>query len=177
MSNINQDLQATHKILTIIEQSKSNNDELLDHLPGIFCIIDDEARILRGNLELANIFKIDLEDLIEKDFSSIFNKEIWNIFKKNLDSLSSKDNKELQFELEISNDDEGESRSFYWYISPFSSGKDSSKSFSPIDPMILPIPSRISGSQFSRVSLKIVFSKSCPDNSLLSKRYSVNWEY
>ena len=77
MSNINQDLQATHKILTIIEQSKSNNDELLDHLPGIFCIIDDEARILRGNLELANIFKIDLEDLIEKDFSSIFNKEIW----------------------------------------------------------------------------------------------------
>ena len=50
MSNINQDLQATHKILTIIEQSKSNNDELLDHLPGIFCIIDDEARILRGNL-------------------------------------------------------------------------------------------------------------------------------
>ncbi|MDC0255551.1 ATP-binding protein [Bacteriovoracales bacterium] len=129
MSNINQDLQATHKILTIIEQSKSNNDELLDHLPGIFCIIDDEARVLRGNLELASIFKIDLEDLIEKDFSSIFNKEIWNIFKKNLDSLSTKDNKEFQFELEISNDDDGESRSFYWYISPFSSGKDNSKAF------------------------------------------------
>ena len=85
MSNINQDLQATHKILTIIEQSKTNNDELLDHLPGIFCIIDDQARVLRGNLELARIFKIDLEDLIEKDFKSIFSKEIWNIFQSKID--------------------------------------------------------------------------------------------
>ena len=36
MSEINKDLQATHKILTIVEQSKSHNDELLDKLPGIF---------------------------------------------------------------------------------------------------------------------------------------------
>ena len=32
MSEINKDLQATHKILTIVEQSKSHNDDL-DKLP------------------------------------------------------------------------------------------------------------------------------------------------
>ncbi|MBG08138.1 MAG: hypothetical protein CME68_05230 [Halobacteriovoraceae bacterium] len=128
MSNINQDLQATHKILTIIEQSKSNNDELLDHLPGIFCIIDEEAKILRGNLELSNIFKIDLEDLIEKDFSAIFSKEIWKIFKSKIDALEGK-NDELQFELEIHREGDEESKSFYWYISNFSSGKENKKKF------------------------------------------------
>ena len=112
MSNINQDLQATHKILTIIEQSKSNNDELLDHLPGIFCIIDEEAKILRGNLELSNIFNIDLEDLIEKDFSTIFSKEIWKIFKGKIDALDGKSD-ELQFELEIHKEGDDESKSFY----------------------------------------------------------------
>ena len=128
MSNINQDLQATHKILTIIEQSKSNNDELLDHLPGIFCIIDEDAKILRGNLELSNVYKIDLEDLIEKDFSSIFSPEIWKIFKSKIDSLSEK-NEELQFELEIQGEENEDSKSFYWYISNFSSGKESKKKF------------------------------------------------
>ena len=53
MSEINKDLQATHKILTIVEQSKSHNDELLDKLPGVFAIVDEKAKILRGNLFLS----------------------------------------------------------------------------------------------------------------------------
>ena len=80
MSEINKDLQATHKILTIVEQSKSHNDELLDKLPGIFAIIDDESKVLRGNLLLSTIFKCDLEEVIERNFSSIFKEESWKIF-------------------------------------------------------------------------------------------------
>ncbi|MDC0255553.1 ATP-binding protein [Bacteriovoracales bacterium] len=128
MSEINKDLQATHKILTIVEQSKSHNDELLDKLPGIFSIIDDESRVLRGNLLLASTFKCELEEVIEKKFSSIFRDEAWKIFSSKIQSIQEGKNSDEQFELEITVDGE-EDKSFYWYISKFSPGKKSDKKF------------------------------------------------
>jgi PAS domain S-box-containing protein len=130
MSEINKDLQATHKILSIVEQSKSHNDELLDKLPGVFAIIDEKAKVLRGNIELANIFDCDLEEVIEKDFSAIFKKESWNIFKKKIIDLDEgSEANDNQFELELSAVGEDENKSFYWYIAEFTPIKKDGRKF------------------------------------------------
>tara|TARA_Y100001954_G_scaffold238327_1_gene305448 strand:- start:8105 stop:10702 length:2598 start_codon:yes stop_codon:yes gene_type:complete len=129
MSEINKDLQATHKILTIVEQSKSHNDELLDKLPGVFAIVDEKAKILRGNLFLSGIFDCELEEIIEKDLSSIFSQEAWNIFQKKIIDVKDSDGKDEQFELELESKKDDESKSFYWYISKFSPSKKNDRDF------------------------------------------------
>jgi hypothetical protein len=42
----NQDLQATHKVLQLIESSKRQGERILDTIPGLFAVINSYGEIL-----------------------------------------------------------------------------------------------------------------------------------
>ncbi|MBF0361527.1 MAG: hypothetical protein HQK49_10975 [Oligoflexia bacterium] len=94
-TTVNDDLQATHSILALLEISKSHSELTIDNLPIILTVVNERYEILRGNKLLSILFKKKHEKLLREKFSTLFKKEIWSIFENNFNKL--KENKELKF--------------------------------------------------------------------------------
>jgi signal transduction histidine kinase len=120
-TTINQDLQATHRILTLLEKSKSNSESVLDILPGIFCVINEKGEVLRGNEDLSLLYNCTHEELFRQSFSSLFKHETWNIFKCHFNNLINSEGKldKIEFELSIQISDDELERPHFWYVSEF----------------------------------------------------------
>ena len=56
MFDSNRDIQAVHHILNLFESTNESSQEILDTMPGIFCVIDREGRIYRANKGMADLF-------------------------------------------------------------------------------------------------------------------------
>ncbi|MFK7826233.1 MAG: ATP-binding protein [Oligoflexales bacterium] len=89
---------ASHKIITIITQSKANIELLVDHLPDLFAIIDINGYICRGNYRLAEIFGLHIEKLLGAKFSHLFKDGTWEVFSQNIRKLKD-ENDTIEFEL------------------------------------------------------------------------------
>lgn len=115
MSNLNQDIQASHKILDLLERANAQSEAIIDGLPGVFLILNERGEILRGNTEAARVLGLDPEDLLRTECSRLFKQEAWQIFQEHLKQLT---DGPVRFELSVSggqgiNDD----RPFYWRLS------------------------------------------------------------
>ena len=75
MNQINQDLQASHQILSLLERSKSQSEGILDRLSGAFAIVDGEGRILRTNFGLAQMMSRGPEEVIGMKVGELFRRE------------------------------------------------------------------------------------------------------
>ncbi len=121
MSTINHDLQATHQILTLLEQSKRKSDEILDQLPGVFAVIctgKSSGAVLKGNVALANLYGINRERVFNQNLGKLFRPETWEIFETYIKKISgSLDVPSLEFELAIR--DDNEDRPYLWHLTRF----------------------------------------------------------
>ncbi|MCW8932975.1 MAG: GGDEF domain-containing protein [Gammaproteobacteria bacterium] len=126
MSNINQDIQASHKILTLLEDANAQSEYILDTVPGVFLIINEKFEILRGNVEFSNIFKIDYEKMLRFDFSTLFEHEVWSIFQKHFSILDNDDSQNsIKFELSISSKSSfGSAKPFFWHLTKMKGGNN-----------------------------------------------------
>ncbi|MFT7371475.1 MAG: two-component system cell cycle response regulator, partial [Oleiphilaceae bacterium] len=126
MSNINQDIQASHKILSLLEEANSHSEHIVDSLPGIFLIINEKFRILRGNAESSNAFGLDDEDLLGTNFKGLFNDHIWSLFQHQFVQLEQDESKtSVKFELSINTIDSGrKDKAFYWQLTKMPSGNN-----------------------------------------------------
>ncbi|MBY0472260.1 SpoIIE family protein phosphatase [bacterium] len=123
MSLLNQDLQATHQILSLLENSKSLTDRIFDQLPGVFAVVDAQGNILRANQEVAKYIGVDHELLLGRSLSSLFKEETWNQFKDRLIKIDSGDADSEIVEFELAIDIENtQMRSFIWQIFSFEFG-------------------------------------------------------
>lgn len=123
MSTLNQDLQATHKILQFIEASKQQGELILDQIPGLFAVINNKCEILRGNSLLASCLGMDVEDLLYSPLSALFRKEEFEIFDSKLDQIRQGNVDSMDFELNITTSSM-ESKTHLWYLSKFKNAKD-----------------------------------------------------
>lgn len=123
MSTLNQDLQATHKILQFIEASKQQGELILDQIPGLFAVVNDKCEILRANSLLASCLGLDVEDLLYSNFAALFRAEEFAIFDSKLDQIRSGLVDSLDFELNITTS-AMESKTHLWYLSKFKNAKD-----------------------------------------------------
>ncbi len=116
MSNLNQNIQASHKVLSLLEKANSHSENILDGLPGIFLILNEKFEILRGNVESAKVFGLDSEDLLRTHFPDLFKQDIWDIFHYHFKCLKSDEaTSSVKFELAIpDNSHEAAKKSFYW---------------------------------------------------------------
>ena len=118
MSNINQDVQASHKVLTLLEKANAHSEKIIDELPGVFLVINEQNTILRGNLVSSRIFNVDYEDLLRTNFSKLFKHETWLIFQRHFQQLASDETKtSAKFELGICDHSDGSvEKPFYWHL-------------------------------------------------------------
>jgi diguanylate cyclase (GGDEF)-like protein/PAS domain S-box-containing protein len=119
MSNLNQDIQASHKILDLLERANAQSEAIIDGLPGVFLILNEHGEILRGNIEAARILGIDPEDLLRTECSRLFKQETLNIFQQHLQQLTDNPSGQaVRFELAVSGGKRLEDeRPFYWRLS------------------------------------------------------------
>lgn len=119
MSNLNQDIQASHKILELLERANAQSEAIVDGLPGVFLILNESGQILRGNLEAARALGIDAEDLLRSDCARLFKRETSKIFLQHLEQIKNRTEEgTVRFELSVSGGESLENdRPFYWRLS------------------------------------------------------------
>jgi len=124
MSNINQDIQASHKILAMQEEASEHSDRIVDMLPGFFIVLNDQYEILRSNIEFAKSYNLNHESVLRMKFSSIFKQEEWAIFEKNLSKLNKDPSLEsIKFELSMEDiKSPPTEHPFYWQLSRMGHG-------------------------------------------------------
>lgn len=121
MSRINLDLQASHKMLTLLDEANANTESVIDAIPGIFLIINEDHEVLRANLEFIRLLELDPEDIFRLPLSRFFRAESWKIFAHNVKQIVDGDppGTVIRFELGLATragDDRGE-RPFHWTLS------------------------------------------------------------
>ncbi|MFE8071140.1 GGDEF domain-containing protein [Marinobacteraceae bacterium S3BR75-40.1] len=118
MSNLNQDIQASHKILDLLENANAQSEAIIDGLPGVFMILNEQGEILRGNTEAARVLDVDPEDLLRTECSRLFKLEAWQIFQEHLQQLLDSGEASVnRFELAVSGGESlDDDRPFYWRL-------------------------------------------------------------
>lgn len=80
MSRLNLDLQASHKMLQLLDEANENTESIIDQFPGVFLIINEEHQILRANLHFTALFGLDTESILRAPLSRFFRQESWKLF-------------------------------------------------------------------------------------------------
>ncbi len=119
MSNINQDVQASHKILTLLEKANSQTEQIIDNLPGIFIVFNQEYQVLRANVEAMQELGCADELSLRTSISTLFKDDMWEIFRQNMKLLSVENTSTARFELPVKSLTEASAkeRPFYWRLS------------------------------------------------------------
>lgn len=113
----NREIQALHQVLTVYEQSKINTDRILDSMPTVFFIIDQNNLILRGNLDASTLFGCTSAQLIGRDFFSLFDEFGRAFFESHFERIKKKELERASFDLEWQHSS-GVTRVFVWDIAP-----------------------------------------------------------
>lgn len=119
MSNLNLDLQASHKMLMLLDEANSNTESVIDLIPGIFLIINENHEILRANSEFVTLFGFDHEYVLRLSLSRFFRRQSWEIFAHNLAEVVASEvpGATIKFELPLSSENpELEGKPFHWIL-------------------------------------------------------------
>ena len=120
MSHINLDLQASHKMLMLLDEANTNTESVLDSIPGIFLIVNENHEVLRANLEFIKLLGIDSEDILRLPLSKLFRKESWKIFAHNIKQIVESETvgTSIRFEMGLAtgNDVGHGERTFHWTL-------------------------------------------------------------
>ncbi|MBG08700.1 MAG: hypothetical protein CME68_08075 [Halobacteriovoraceae bacterium] len=82
------DMNATFKILKILEKSKLKSEEVFTKIPGVVMIISGEGRVLKGNSFLSEILGCYSDELHTKSLADILIEENYKLFFKNLETTT-----------------------------------------------------------------------------------------
>lgn len=111
------DLQATQYVINLFESSKSNSEEALENLPGVYAVIDFQGQILKCNRGLARLFAMNHEALLGFNLSKLFSEKNWQIFKTYLTNIENQSAQNTEFEIDSIAKD-GSVQNFLWQITP-----------------------------------------------------------
>lgn len=120
MSHINLDLQASHKMLMLLDEANVNTESVIDSIPGIFLIVNEDHEVLRANHEFIQLLGLDSEDILRLPLSKFFKKENWKYsltISSRLSSLKHCRNDALsEMGLAVKNAAGREERPFHWTL-------------------------------------------------------------
>lgn len=114
----NQDLQATHGILSLFEKSNLYSSRILDNIGTFFVIIDGTGAILRGNIEAGKLFGVSHEKLLSRNLSELFKPEAWSQFSAQIRELDRGQGAAIELELPVDRLElEGGPPEYLWTLS------------------------------------------------------------
>ncbi|MCX6128024.1 MAG: PAS domain-containing protein, partial [Proteobacteria bacterium] len=115
-----QNLQASHNIISTLEQSKASIEQLVDELPDALFIFDANGVIHKANLEACRLLKVDSEDYIGSNVKTVFDTTSNNIIFSKIHMIlqNPKQFKNAhKFELQVQTDKNG-FQPYYWALRP-----------------------------------------------------------
>lgn len=115
MSFLNQDLQATHQILSMFEAAKSAQDRSIDVFPGVFAFVDSQGTVLKANANLTRILNVSSEEALGLSLSRFFREEHWQLFSRNIERSFKEKGLLVTFELPIHLESAAESTEYFYY--------------------------------------------------------------
>ncbi len=113
-----QTLRACYEIVSQLELAKRNSDYLVEVLPQIYVLVDENGTIWSGNNVAAELFQLDPEDMLKIPLSGLFLAESWQIMRAKLDAFIDLKSKSMEFELPILSKAHG-SRDYLWHLTPY----------------------------------------------------------
>jgi two-component system cell cycle response regulator len=120
MSHINLDLQASHKMLMLLDEANANTESVIDQIPGIFLVVNENHEVLRANLGFVELFGLDADDIFRLPLAKFFSKESWKIFAHNIKQLfaSEAPAPQIRFEMGLTVNPLGKAveRAFHWTL-------------------------------------------------------------
>jgi hypothetical protein len=115
-----QNLQATHSIISTLEQSKSSIEHLVDEMPDALFVFDTKGTILKANLEGCRLLRVEPEYYLGSNLSKVFDAESANIIFNKIQQVSQSPKsfeRPHEFELQaITGKDE--SQPYHWALRP-----------------------------------------------------------
>lgn len=120
MSHINLDLQASHKMLMLLDEANTNTEQIIDRVPGVFLIINEDHEVLRANHGFVELLGLDAENIFRLPLSRFFQKENWKMFahkiKQIVESESPDALSRFEMGLEVAPPDAQQVRPFHWTL-------------------------------------------------------------
>ncbi|MFA7242650.1 MAG: GGDEF domain-containing protein [Sulfuricellaceae bacterium] len=120
MSHTNFDLQASHKMLMLFDEANANTESIIDLLPGIFLIVNENHEVLRANAEFINLFDLDAEEALRLPLSKFFKQGSWKIFAHNIKQVVEAETAvaSMRFEMGLAVGDDGAQgqKPFHWTL-------------------------------------------------------------
>ena len=124
MRNINLDLQATHAILSLLDNASTITESVIDSIPGVFLIVNQSCEILRVNCGFTTLAGVDAEACFRLPLAKFFGEKGWACFIEHLNRLAANDATidSLAFDTPLSKDeiaDETTDKSaipFHWIL-------------------------------------------------------------
>jgi len=100
LKNLNQDIQASEKILSILKKSKEQSDRIVNDLENIFLVINQKNEILKVN---DSFKKIMTEDYLRANVFDFIQKEFHQDFQRSLEAVI-EDDQERALEIRLNDD-------------------------------------------------------------------------
>ena len=110
------DIQATQHIIDLFESSKSQSEEALESLPGIYVVITRDGSILKGNRALAKLLNVSHERLLGRNLSELFSASSWSRFSAQMGQLDAS-SESAEFQLDLGDGGAFGISSYWWYAS------------------------------------------------------------
>lgn len=121
MANINLDLQASHKMLLLLDEANTHTESVIDQIPGIFLIINAQHEILRANQAFVDLLNLEHEAALRLPLAKYFQPRNWEIFAHHIKKIAGRGAtaSSARFELEMTpagNSGLTEARPFHWIL-------------------------------------------------------------
>jgi two-component system cell cycle response regulator len=120
MSHINLDLQASHKMLMLLDEANANTESVIDLIPGVFLVVNENHEVLRANLGFVELFGLDADDIFRLPLAKFFRKECWKIFAHNIKQIFASESPAplIRFEMGLTVNHLGKpvERPFHWTL-------------------------------------------------------------
>ena len=118
MSSVN-DLQASHRMLSMLESACEYNEQILDNIPSLFVVLNQDNQVIRANKVFCELVGCSMEDALHRDFAALFSSENRGILLHHLKQLRTQSDHgaSLRFKLEIGGTTATRGvKPFYWRL-------------------------------------------------------------
>lgn len=117
------EFRATHRILSLLEQSKRFSENVYESLPGVMFALDPSLKMLIANSGTAQILKKSLEDILGHGIEDIFRSEAeQKKFTEQVEVLFRGERESVEMEMPITLAD-GKKLDYHWQLKRFSVGR------------------------------------------------------
>ncbi len=118
MSNHNE-LLASQRVLSMLESACESSERVLDNVPSVFVVLNQENRIIRANTAFCQAAGVAMEDALHLDFTSFFTSEHRELLLRHFQQVRESPPAEAKssVKLELAPPTEGlTAKPFFWRI-------------------------------------------------------------